>query len=501
MKAFLLHRDRDVDWEADPPPETPDTVRDLGLDTLLEAMSDDDAFLRDVALRVLTRPLAGPQEIVYRQRVLRDCVEHTDTAVELYNLAVETIAAEHHIWPSFLRTPESVLSRSVTAMEMFTGALRKLRAIRDAHAEEFRSPGMTAFFRMLEAELDDAWFETVDSHLRQLRFKSGVMVSATLGLGCVGTGYVLREPHPGPGWRDRITRNVSPSHTYRLPDRDETGARALSELRDRGVDLAADALARSCDHILSFFTMLRRELGFYVACVKAYEKLTGKGEPVCFPEPLPPGRPVTACRGLYDPCLSLRREERVVGNDIDAADADGVGLVVVTGANEGGKSTFLRTVGLAQLMAQAGMFVAAEAFRADVRTAVFTHCRREEDAEMVSGKFDEELARMAAVADRITPGGMVLFNESFAATNEREGSQVARQIVRALLDCGVKVVLVTHLYDLAHGLRERHSDDALFLRAERREDGTRTFRLTPGAPRPTSHGEDLYARVFGVPAA
>jgi DNA mismatch repair ATPase MutS len=61
---------------------------------------------------------------------------------------------------------------------------------------------------------------------------------------------------------------------------------------------------------------------------------------------------------------------------------------------------------------------------------------REEDATMKSGKFDEELSRMSDIADDMTSNSMVLFNESFAATNEREGSEIGRQIVCALLEKG-----------------------------------------------------------------
>ena len=124
-------------------------------------------------------------------------------------------------------------------------------------------------------------------------------------------------------------------------------------------------------------------------------------------------------RGLYDACLSLSTEVRTVGNDVDA---DGKRLIMITGANQGGKSTFLRSVGLAQLMMQAGMFVAAESFTASVSAGVFTHFKREEDTAMDKGKLDEELARMSVIADQIGPGSLLLCNESFASTNERDGS-------------------------------------------------------------------------------
>jgi len=117
---------------------------------------------------------------------------------------------------------------------------------------------------------------------------------------------------------------------------------------------------------------------------------------------------------------------------------------------------------------------------------------------MRSGKLDEELRRMSSLIDHVTPNSIILLNESFASTNEREGSEIARQIVRALLEAGVKVFYVTHMFDLAHEFYRANMDTALFLRAERLADGQRTYRLEPGAPLPTSHGEDLYRHIFGV---
>ena len=195
-------------------------------------------------------------------------------------------------------------------------------------------------------------------------------------------------------------------------------------------------------------------------------------------------------RGLYDACLSLSLDKPVVGND---ANVDGKDLLLITGANQGGKSTLLRGIGLAQLMMQCGMFVAADSFRSSISNAVFTHCKREEDTAMKSGKLDEELSRMSDIVDHITPFSMVLLNESFAATNEREGSEIARQIVSALLDKRIRVIFVTHLYELARGFHESNMGNILFLRAERE----RTFRLIEGEPLQTSFGEDLYNDIFG----
>jgi DNA mismatch repair ATPase MutS len=147
-------------------------------------------------------------------------------------------------------------------------------------------------------------------------------------------------------------------------------------------------------------------------------------------------------------------------------------------------------------MMQAGMFVGADAFSAETGEGLFTHYRREEDASMESGKWDEELSRMSEIVDKVRPNSLVLFNESFASTNEREGSEIADQIVRALLDKGVKVFFVTHLYQFASGFFARRAADTVFLRAERLADGTRPFKLIEGPPLQTSYGEDLYHAIF-----
>jgi DNA mismatch repair ATPase MutS len=295
-------------------------------------------------------------------------------------------------------------------------------------------------------------------------------------------------------WIEEAFAQKPSAYTFYIADRDQNGARALSELKDRGINLVANALAQSTDHILSFFTMLRTELAFYVGCLNLHEQLAQMGEPMSFPLPLAPNERGHSFNGLYDVCLALTLKHQIVGNDMVA---DHKNLVIITGANQGGKSTFLRSIGLAQLMMQCGMFAPAEAFSANICDGLFTHYKRKEDATMSSGKLDEELSRMSDIVNNITSNSLVLFNESFAATNEREGSEIARQIICALLEKRIKVFFVTHLYEFADSLYDKQMDNAIFLRAERQADGRRTFKVIEGKPLPTSYGEDLYKRIFG----
>jgi DNA mismatch repair ATPase MutS len=494
MKAYLMYRDRDVELEADLPSTAAALTQDLELDTLVGAMAAGDRFLFDVAKKAVLTSLDDPASIRYRQQILVDCLEHPTVIRELYALAVEAIDREKRIWGGLLnRYPESALHRSVDVLELFVELLTRLRQIAEEHAAAVHSEGLTRFFAMVADELDDAYLQTVEDHLERLRFRDGLVMSADIGPANRGTNHVLRKRVGKRTWREWIGLSDRPGYVYQIPDRDQAGSEALTELKGRGLSQAAGALAQSTDHILNFFQMLRVELGFYIGCLNLHDNLARKGEPTCFPDPTPAGAAVLTGRGLYDVCLSLTVRERVVGNDVAG---DGKALVMITGANRGGKSTLLRGLGLAQLMMQCGMFVGAESLRADVRRGLFTHFRREEDASLRSGKLDEELGRMSALVDQVTPNSLVILNESFASTNEREGSEIARQIARALLESGVKVFYVTHLYDLAQGFHGEQRADMLFLRAERESDGHRTFRLIEGEPLPTSYGEDVYRRIF-----
>ena len=502
MNVHLLFAGRDPAPAPELPPNSADLIQDLGVDTLLEAMACGDRFLYEVAMQMLLTSLTDPVEITYRQRILRDFLARPRVLRELYELSVEAVTGQKKLFWSMLGySPSGLLYRSVRAMEFLVDILRRLRHLAEQHTGEVASEGLTNLFAMLVRELDEPFFAEATEHLKLLRFHGGVPISATLGTGGGSTNYVLRQP-PHRGWlarlvppnrRGQLLSVMRGSYTLRIADRDQAGADALASLRDRGLHLVADALSQSTQHVTDFFKALRRELGFYVGCLNLHEQLAGNGQPTCFPTPAADAAALSA-QGLYDPGLSLRIRGQVVGNDLAA---DGRPLVVVTGANQGGKSTFLRSVGLAQLMMQSGMFSPANSYRARVGTCLFTHYKREEDDTMEHGKLDEELARMSQIVALLRPGGMMLLNESFASTNEGEGSQIAHDIVQALLSSGITVCYVTHMFHLAQWLQHDVADRARFLRAQRRQDGSRTFQLVEGAPLPTSYGTDLYRSIFG----
>lgn len=496
MKAYLLFQDRDFDDKQELPVNAEDLVADLELTAVLEAMANGDKFLYGISKTALLSSLIDLDTLHYRQEILKDCLAHRDVIRAIYQLPLEAVENKHRSWLGiFTRTPSGVLSSAVDLMVMYVGLLKKLKKITVENREIFQSDGFKRFFSMIDSELDDAYFLRVDTHLRQLKFYDGILISEELGKGNEGIHHQLRLPSKKGHWLKEVFSSGKNSYSFMISERDDAGVRALGDIKDRGINAVACALAESTEHIESFFQMLQNELAFYLSCIHLEEALSSFGSPIVFPTP----ESIDACAyhftGLYDISLALTMKQRVVGNDIHA---DHKQLLMITGANQGGKSTFLRSLGSSQLMMQAGMFVPAEDFHASICRGVFTHFKRKEDNTMQFGKLEEELGRISSVVDQITPHAMILFNESFASTNEREGAEIARQIVNALLEKKIKVGYVTHMFELSHLYYELGMKEALFLRADRNDMGERSFKLKEGKPLSSSFGGDVYKAVFNL---
>jgi hypothetical protein len=504
VKPLLTHPTRALE-RLDPwPRHADDLVQDLELETLVEGMARGDPFVADVARHALLAPLKDEDVIAYRQAALRDALAHPGAVRGLYALATAALErADEASWTFTPRQPSSVVYDAREVLTAHLASLRELRNLADTTATRqgaarLTSPAFAGFFERVRRDFPDEELRELERHLEALRFRGGVRARVSLGTANKGGDHRLRLHRArGPGTRavggwwplasGRLAlfagRPNGARHATTATIRIESGSpnalRALESLRDHCLERTAEALQDGVDRLTAFFGSLRSEVAFYLGAICLAERLQELGVATCLPESAPASGRALAAEGLVDPCLALRAGVSPVGNDVAA---DGIDLLLVTGANQGGKSTFLRALGVAQLLLQAGLFVPARAFRAALAPGVFSHFRREEDRTMTRGRLDEELARLRAIADDLVPGSLLLLNESFAATNEREGSEIARQVIDALTQAGVRVAFVTHLDEFARGRHAGGDATTRCLVAERRPDGTRTFRLREGRP-------------------
>ncbi len=495
MKVFLMYKNKDFNIKQNLPYNSDILMNDLELEVLINAMSCKDDFLSEISKKTILYSLKSKEEILYRQEILKDCLKNPNIIKEIYNLTIKAIAKKQEKWFGiFGKYPTSLLSSSVSLLDMYFELLKELRKIVDENTEKFDSAGFKRFFSMIQKELDDSYLKIVKKHLKELRFKKGVLISARLSKINEDSNYTLRKNKTTKkNWINKIFAKKSKEYTCTLHPRDDAGAKVLRSLKDESLNNVANYLSNSATHIDNFFISLRIELAFYMGCINLNTQLQNMGYKWSYPKIAPKNSFIFLAKELSDISLALILNKKIASNDIEAINKK---LFMITGANQGGKTTFLRSIGLAQIMMQCGMFVLSSYYKTTLCSGIFTHFKKEEDKNIKSGKFDEELSRMSNIIDHISPNALILFNESFSSTNEAEGSQIAQQIIEALIQKNIKIFFVTHMYELANYFYKKKIQKTLFLRANRDKNGNRNFKIIKAPPLQTSFAKDIYDTIF-----
>ncbi len=180
MNARLLHPDRDFDPSRQGSRHAAALTQDLALDPLVEAMAGDDRFLAEVARAALFGGLENDAATVfYRQAALQDCLRNPDVARWLYGFVVDTIEHKRkHSFGLFSRYPAAILHGAIDLLQVLAERLRTLRDAARAEAGRFQSEAFSNLFARLDRELGDEYLARIHGHLRDLRFRDGVLMSA-----------------------------------------------------------------------------------------------------------------------------------------------------------------------------------------------------------------------------------------------------------------------------------------------------------------------------------
>lgn len=241
--------------------------------------------------------------------------------------------------------------------------------------------------------------------------------------------------------------------------KDDTKAESIDpEARDDAMFILGESLHQIdvllediTDSIYTTFYGIAHELDFYdVACnyVRCIEDKLGE---VCYADF---GENMSV-EGLYDLLLLSEDKVKLYPNDFSFKGSVGA---LIKGKNNTGKTTFLRSLGTAQMMTQAGLPIPAKKATLPVFEAIFTHFSSAEEefsAGDDAGRFEGEVRIMAEIVDRLSPRSLILLNETFQTTAYDEGSRGMAAILRVFLKTESHFVFVTHLLDLFTMLDEK----------------------------------------------
>lgn len=507
MNVYLLNEDSEFSSK-DVRMNKNDVIKDLNLEIIFKFMARNDNFIYRVARSVITGCLCDKRTILYRQALLEDCIVNYEIFYELYKIASDAISETEQFMESTRKSSSAKISNSVNVLHslellgILVRNLEKLKEYADSVEMNFSSSGMRAFYNRLISEYNYNFVGMIKTSIEEMGFLTEggeITFSAALGsglkMGDITVNSLAREEY-----KKSKSRGIISIMYYKLFKKnvllleDDSIKRDAREMEAAGLVHILKLYQSFIRELTSLFENLRFQLAFYIGGANLRNRLLQIRIPVCFPQIDIKGSDGFKFTGLYDLSLAIYTRTKPVTNDLDAEDKL---LYVITGANQGGKSTFLRSIGIAQILMQSGMFVPADSFTSKLYDGIFTHFTRREDTAMNSGKLDEELGRMSRIINEVTPDSLLLLNESFSTTTEREGTMIALDVINALYENKTNIVMVTHLYEFTRTLYGRQPEKALFLSAQRLEDGTRTYKMIIREPERTSYGLDLYKEIIG----
>lgn len=405
----------------------------------------------------LYSPLRTPDDVEYRQEVMRDFENGPrKEAVADFSRAMRRAR-------TFLATSEKLSTKPererwlLEAALIYVGAIEELR--RQLDADIPLSRGVFRFRAWLAAHIASPGFTTLAVEARRTAAALGAIRYCLL---LKDSAVTVRPFDTQLDYAATIEASFArfrqePAKDYRVTLTTATGLNHVeSQILQRVAQLNPepfDALARFCEAHHGFFDPLLvrfdREAQVYLGYQDFIAPLKAAGLPFCYPLVSKSDKRIESRNG-FDLALAaklLGEHQAIVPNDFELS--GGERIMVVTGPNQGGKTTFSRAFGQLHYLASLGFPVPGSEARLFLCDRIFTHFEREETMESLHGKLEADVMRIQRILDEITPDSLVILNELFSSTALEDAVALSRKVMARISEADLLCVWVTFLEELA----------------------------------------------------
>ncbi len=439
----------------------------LSLDRVLGYICQD-VNRRGEFADILSRLPDDAGEIIYRREILREFEVKREFFEELSSLFERfcDLYADHRaLSRDKLRLSSSgneTIDSAKNLLQAYALCLRRallfLCSIHDLlERSDIASEGLIELKNELGRHIQEPYFSEMTELLASLEsFKTSGALALRALIDDMGKLSELDMIEPG---RVKITdpelKKSTFSRLFRKEEPEYPCGRVFSQTNEHSEAVMLAALRRfvaqirDCSEALLLkFVPIAREFSFFSVALKYIDSLSELGLPLCYPE----FGGSTEINGLYDIFLAFSRRgaDAIVPNDIKIPE-NNCGILLF-GENGSGKTVFLRSLTTAQLLAQAGLPIAAHSARLTTRTALmtqFSEGEKEFEAGNDAGRFEQEVRELAAMVDSARAGALVILNETFQTTAYAEGAAGLADILKYFARNGISFIAVTHLQELS----------------------------------------------------
>lgn len=437
------------------PSPPPDDVVDLHLDDIVGFVTTmRDAY--DLA-PFFHHPLADVASVAYRQEVFRDLEEPAAMeAVRQFAVLMRRVR-EHLGHAEKVRYQHERGSWFLEAAESYCRAVEELA--RDLQPLELGARGLLVFREALERYAASSEFGALrDDAQRVAAGLGGITYRLHISYNRVTVSLFADEPDYGAEVLEtfaKFKQQEARDYAFDGGPRGDLNHVEI-EVLDRVARLHPEPFAALGDFVerhRAFLdaTIVRfdREVQFYVAYLEHVARFRSAGLPFCYPVVTAGDKEVRAI-DTFDLALADRLVATgtpVVLNDVLLEGSERI--LVVSGPNQGGKTTFARMIGQLHHLARLGCPVPGREVRLHLVDRIFTHFERAEDIESLTGKLEDDLRRVREILAEMTPDSLLVMNESFNSTTVEDALVLNREVLRAAIERDAVCVVVTFLDELS----------------------------------------------------
>lgn len=449
------------DGGLEPGAREPAHFRDLNLDQIVRAVTET-AGVPEVA-RYFHRSPRDADLVVFRQRVFRDLEDPVTRGVAEGFTASMARTRTRLEALSRVKHPPQAHRWFLEIVLDYTAAVRELADGLDDGPDGNRvvSPALRALRDDVAGHVRAAAFDRLRAGARRLRDRLGEIRYDLLLRG----DQISVAPHAADGRFDFAERVLAIFERFRqgTPRAKPAGeAPALGlDIVEAGIldlvvelfpelfhDLAAFREAHR-DFVPAEIVRIDRELRFYLGYLSFLEPVRRAGLPVCYPAVSATDKGLLAL-DVYDLALAAKRAGhggQVVTNDLRLDGTERV--LVVSGPNQGGKTTLARAFGQLHHLSSLGCPVPGRDVRIFLQDRVFTHFERAETLDEPAGKLEEELLRIRAILERATPGSVIILNEIFSSTTPDDARRLSAAVLASIVRLDVPCLWVSFVDELS----------------------------------------------------
>ena len=435
--------------------EMPGFFTDLNLDQIVNTITaQKDAY--NLKPFFYTQ-LSNVDEIKYRQEVMQD-IENE----ELFS-CIKSFAEKMHTMRQYLIYKDKLSYRYqkerwfLDAVGVYCDAVRTL-----AHALsnlDLKSEGFVQFKEYLRNYVDSKHFETLSEQTEKLESDlSEIKYSIFIKENKVRVQKYESEKN----YADEVLETFEKfkqgsTKDYRISfdetiDMNHVEGKILEFVAQLYADTFSELdtyCVQNANYMDKVISRLDREIQFYVSYLEYITPLKKLGLNFCYPE-ISTSKDEIYDHGGFDLALAHKladENSRVVCNDFYLKGKERI--FVVTGPNQGGKTTFARTFGQLHYLSKIGCPVPGSEAKLFHYDEIFTHFEREEHINSLRGKLEDDLVRIQRILNRATPNSIIIMNEIFSSTTLEDALFLGKKILEEITKLDSLAILVTFMDELS----------------------------------------------------